>query len=155
VLTQLASGQFLEIHPLQRRAQEMLVSIAEQLERWAAEARERRAFSPSMVGGDDALDTDAQGEDMAAAEALRERLAAIRAAGPGATALLAAEDADLRAALFRRHEARQRSQGGGWTHRLGWFIAPLVPCVISLLVAQYGSPSAAGTGLVGLFGSGE
>jgi len=137
----------------------MLVSIAEQLERWTTEAREQKAFSPSVVGYDDALgigaqggvsaagEAEAEGFDLAGAEALRERLATIRAAGPGAAAeLLAAENVEIRAALLRRHRARQRSQGGGWTRRLGWLMAPLIPCVISVLAAHYGNPAAAGAG---------
>jgi hypothetical protein len=71
-----------------------------------------------------------------AREQLRARLEAIRAAGPGAAAhLLAAEDVAVEAALLRRLQARNR--GGGWVRAAGWFLAPIVPCVISVLAARY------------------
>eukprot|EP00962_Isochrysis_galbana_P007063 scaffold1901_cov106-Isochrysis_galbana.AAC.2 len=73
-----------------------------------------------------------------AAAELCSRLEAIRAAGPGAAAhLLAAEDAAVQAALLRRLEARNR--GGGWVRSASWLLAPIVPCVISMLAARYHS----------------
>jgi hypothetical protein len=48
---------------------------------------------------------------------------------------LAAEDVAVQAALLRRIEARSR--GGGWARAAGWFLAPIVPCVISVIAARY------------------
>lgn len=127
--------------------------MAEQLERWSREVTKNEHSSPWDIFGVDADPGSSPAPHPPAGDSvdrkeLRARLESIRASGPGAAAeLLAAEDADIQAALLRRLDARSQQQSAGWFRMLGWFLAPLVPCAVSVLVTIYGRSMPGSVGL--------